>query len=85
MQKSKPQIIVHRDLYVLLGAQIALGRLDRGVAEEEFDLLQIPPFFLHSLAQLGAPVSSSSSVLIVASADLFAGHFASHDDASCAV
>jgi hypothetical protein len=32
--------IVHRDLYVVPGAQIALGRLDRGVAEEEFDLLQ---------------------------------------------
>jgi hypothetical protein len=38
---SEAQIIVHSDLNVLLGAEITLGSLDRGVAEEEFDLLQI--------------------------------------------
>jgi hypothetical protein len=36
------QVIVHRDLNILLGAQIALGRLYRRVAEQELDLLEIP-------------------------------------------
>ena len=42
MQKSKAQVIVHRDLDVLLRSQIAFGRLDGGVPEQELDLLQIP-------------------------------------------
>jgi hypothetical protein len=45
------KIVVHRDLNVLLRAQIALGRLDGGVAEQEFDLLEIPAVLP---AQLGA-------------------------------
>ena len=36
------QVVVHRDLDILLGAQITLSRLDRGMAEEELDLLEIP-------------------------------------------
>jgi hypothetical protein len=39
---SQPQIIVHRDLDVLLGTQILLRGLDRRVTEQEFDLLKIP-------------------------------------------
>jgi hypothetical protein len=41
-ESLKSQVIVHRDLDILLGAEIALRGLDRGVAEQEFDLLQIP-------------------------------------------
>jgi hypothetical protein len=36
------EVIVHRDLNVLLRPEIAFGGLDRRVAEQEFDLLQIP-------------------------------------------
>jgi hypothetical protein len=36
------QVVVHRDLDILLGAQIALGGLDRRVPQQEFDLLEIP-------------------------------------------
>src|SRR5258705_271075 len=39
---SKPQIIVHRDLEVLLRPQITLGGLNRRVPQEELDLLEIP-------------------------------------------
>ncbi len=45
------QVVVHRDLDILLGAQIAFGGLDRGVPEQEFDLLQIPAVLP---AELGA-------------------------------
>jgi len=45
------QVIVHRDLDILLGAQIPLGRLDRRVPEQEFDLLQIAATLA---AELGA-------------------------------
>jgi hypothetical protein len=38
----QPQVIVHRDLDILLRAQVALGGLDRGVPQQELDLLQIP-------------------------------------------
>ena len=37
----QPQVIVHRDLYILLRPQIAFGGLDGGVAEQELDLLEI--------------------------------------------
>ena len=48
---SEPQVVVHRDLDILFGAQIAFGGLDRGVAEQELDLLQIPAVLA---AELGA-------------------------------
>jgi len=35
------KVVVHRDLDILLGAQIALCGLDRRVPQQEFDLLQI--------------------------------------------
>jgi hypothetical protein len=47
----KPQIIIHRDLDVLLRPQIAFGGLDRGMPEQELDLLQIPAILA---AELGA-------------------------------
>jgi len=47
----QPQVIVHRDLYILLRPQIAFGGLDGGVAEQELDLLQIPATLA---AQFGA-------------------------------
>ncbi len=50
-QLLQSQIIIHRDLDVLLGAEIALGGLDRGVAEQELDLLQVPAVLP---AELGA-------------------------------
>jgi hypothetical protein len=45
------EVIVHRDLDILLGAEIALCRLDRRVAEQELDLFEIPAALP---AQLGA-------------------------------
>jgi hypothetical protein len=42
MQKSKPQIIVHSDLDILLRPQIPLSGLDGRMPEQEFDLLEIP-------------------------------------------
>jgi hypothetical protein len=47
----QPQVVVHRDLNILIGAQIPLGGLDGGVTEQEFDLLQIPAILA---AQFGA-------------------------------
>jgi hypothetical protein len=49
---SQPQIVVPGNDNLLVGAQIAFGGLDRGVAEQELDLLQISPFFRQSLAQV---------------------------------
>jgi hypothetical protein len=40
---SKPQIIVHRNLDILFGAQIPLGGLDRRMPEQELDLLEVAP------------------------------------------
>jgi hypothetical protein len=37
----QPQIVVHCDLDLLIGAEIALGRLDRRMAEQKLDLLEI--------------------------------------------
>ena len=48
---SEPQVVVHRDLDILSRTQIALRRLDRGVPQQEFDLLQIAAVLP---AQLGA-------------------------------
>ena len=42
-ESLESQVIVHCDLDILLRPEIAFGRLDRGMVEEEFDLLQIPP------------------------------------------
>jgi hypothetical protein len=39
--KSQSQIVVHSNRDLLLRTEIAFGRLYRGVAEHEFDLLQI--------------------------------------------
>ena len=36
------QVVVHRDLNILLRPQIAFGRLDGGVPQQELDLLEIP-------------------------------------------
>ena len=41
-ESLQSQVIVHRDLDVLLRPQIAFGGLDRRVPEQELDLLQIP-------------------------------------------
>ena len=41
MQKSKPQIIIHRHGDLLLRPEIALGRLDRRMPQKELDLLEI--------------------------------------------
>ena len=40
-ESLQSQVIVHRDRNVLLRPEIAFSRLDRGVSEKEFDLLQI--------------------------------------------
>ena len=56
---SKPQIIIHRDSYLLIGAQIPLGGLDRGVAEQELDLLQIAAAFAAELGTGSAQVVST--------------------------
>ncbi len=50
-QNLQSQVIVDRDLDILLGPQIAFGGLDRRVPQQEFDLLQIPAVLP---AQLGA-------------------------------
>jgi hypothetical protein len=49
--RSQSQIVIHSNGDLQLGTEIAFGRLDRGVAEQEFDLLQIPAVLP---AQLGA-------------------------------
>ena len=38
---SQPQIVVDGDDDLLLGAEVALGGLDRGVAKQELDLFDI--------------------------------------------
>jgi hypothetical protein len=38
---SKSQVVVHRNRDLLLRTKISFRRLDRGVAEEKFDLLQV--------------------------------------------
>jgi hypothetical protein len=48
----QPQVIVHCDLYILLRPEIAFCSLNRRVPQEELDLLEIPPFLRHSLAQV---------------------------------
>jgi hypothetical protein len=50
-ESLQAQVVVDRDLDVLLRPQIAFGGLDRGVAEQELDLLQIPAVLP---AELGA-------------------------------
>jgi hypothetical protein len=39
---SKSQIVVYSHAQLLLGAQIAFRGLNRGVAQQEFDLFEIP-------------------------------------------
>jgi len=51
VNRSNPQIVVHRDFDILFGAEIAFGGLDRRVAEQELDLFQIPAILA---AELGA-------------------------------
>jgi hypothetical protein len=53
--ESKPQIIVHSDLYILLRTQIPLRGLNRGMAEQELDLLEIPAVLAAELGA-GAPL-----------------------------
>jgi hypothetical protein len=50
-ESLQSQVVVYRDLDILLGAQVAFGGLDRGVPQQELDLLQIPAVLP---AQLGA-------------------------------
>jgi hypothetical protein len=38
----QPQVVVYGNLDILLRPEIAFGRLDRGMAQEEFDLLEVP-------------------------------------------
>jgi hypothetical protein len=40
--KLQSEVVVYSDLDILFGAQIAFGGLDRGVPQQELDLLQIP-------------------------------------------
>jgi hypothetical protein len=47
----QPQIIIHRNGDLLIGAEITFGGLDRRVPQQEFDLLQIPAILP---AELGA-------------------------------
>jgi hypothetical protein len=51
LRSLQSQVVVHRDLNILLRAQIAFRGLDGGVAEQEFDLLEIAAILP---AQLGA-------------------------------
>jgi transposase len=46
---SKSEIVVHSDLDLLVRPQIPFGGLDRGVAEQELDLLQIAAAFAAEL------------------------------------
>lgn len=48
---SKSQIIIHRNSDLLVGAQIFLRSLDRGMPQQELDLLQIAAVLA---AELGA-------------------------------
>jgi len=41
----KPQIVVDGDGYLLLGAKVAFGGLDGGVAEQELDLFEVSAVF----------------------------------------
>jgi hypothetical protein len=50
-QLSQPEIVVHRDLNILLRPQVTFSRLDGRVPEQELDLLEIPAILP---AQLGA-------------------------------
>jgi hypothetical protein len=50
-ESLQSQVIVDRDLDILFGAQIAFGGLDRGVPQQELDLLQIAAILP---AELGA-------------------------------
>jgi len=47
------QAVVDRDSELLLAAQVALGRLDRDLAEQELDLIQYPE--LHGRSDRGPP------------------------------
>jgi hypothetical protein len=38
---SQPQVVVNGDGNLLLRAKLAFGSLDRGVAEQEFDLFEV--------------------------------------------
>jgi hypothetical protein len=53
----QPQVVVYGDLDILLGPEITFGGLDRGVAEQEFDLLQIPAILAAELMGWSAAFS----------------------------
>jgi hypothetical protein len=42
---SNAQIIIHRDDDLLIRPKIPLGGLDRGMPQQEFDLLEVPTIF----------------------------------------
>jgi hypothetical protein len=42
LKAYSPRLLFYHDFFILLRPEIAFGFLDRRVAEQEFDLLQIP-------------------------------------------
>lgn len=56
---SETKIVVHCNLDILLRPQIAFGGLDRRMAEQEFDLLQIAAILPAELCAGSAEVMST--------------------------
>ena len=50
------QVVVHRDLDILLGAQIALRGLDRRMPQQKLDLLEVSALFAAELRAGAAEV-----------------------------
>jgi hypothetical protein len=52
--RLQSQVVVHRDLDLLLGAEVAFGGLDGGVAEQELDLFDISAVLAAELMEWSA-------------------------------